>query len=114
MRPRRPGAVALERKGPSFMALSRQNLPVLDPEKHGVFEGVAQGRLHRGGGRRLAGRADGGYGLGAVAGAGAAEQLKKDGITVRVVSMPSLRLLEEQSEEYKRVGLSGRPAEAGG
>ncbi len=31
----------------------------------------------------------------------AAEQLKKDGIVARVVSMPSFRLFEEQSDSYK-------------
>jgi transketolase len=30
-----------------------------------------------------------------------AEELKKEGITARVVSMPSWRLFEEQSEEYQ-------------
>ena len=31
----------------------------------------------------------------------AAEELKKEGITTRVVSMPSWKIFEEQSEEYK-------------
>ena len=31
----------------------------------------------------------------------AAEELKKDGIAARVVSMPSWRLFEEQSDSYK-------------
>jgi transketolase len=31
----------------------------------------------------------------------AAEQLKKDGVSVRVVSMPSVRIFEEQHESYK-------------
>jgi transketolase len=31
----------------------------------------------------------------------AAEQLKKEGIVARVVSMPSFRLFEEQSDSYK-------------
>ena len=35
--------LALERKSPSFMALSRQDLPVLDAEKYKVHEGVKQG-----------------------------------------------------------------------
>ena len=94
--------VALEQKRPSFMALSRQNLPVLDPEKHKVFEGVARGAyiveeataspdvLLVATGSELWPALD------------AAAALKKDGIHARVVSMPSFRLFEEQSEEYKR------------
>src|ERR1700678_3226710 len=35
--------LALERKSASFMALSRQDLPVLDAEKYKVFEGCAKG-----------------------------------------------------------------------
>ena len=35
--------LALERKAPSFMALSRQNLPVLDPEKYNGCRGRAKG-----------------------------------------------------------------------
>ena len=37
--------LALERKSASFMALSRQDLPVLDAEKYKVIEGCAQGRV---------------------------------------------------------------------
>lgn len=94
--------VALEQKRPSFMALSRQNLPVLDPEKHKVFEGVAKGAyivedgtdspdvLLVGTGSELWPVLD------------AAAALKKDGVKVRVVSMPSFQLFEEQSEKYKQ------------
>ncbi len=35
--------LALERKSPSFMALSRQDLPVLDAEKYKVHDGVKKG-----------------------------------------------------------------------
>ncbi len=94
--------LALEQKRPSFMAMSRQNLPVLDPAKHNIFEGVARGAyiVEEGGkspdvllvatGSELWPALDG------------AAALKKEGITARVVSMPSFRLFEEQSEEYKR------------
>ena len=35
--------LALERKGPSFFALSRQDLPVIDPATHDVYAGVSKG-----------------------------------------------------------------------
>src|SRR6202453_3631645 len=35
--------LALERKSPSFMALTRQNLPILDAQKYRVAEGVRKG-----------------------------------------------------------------------
>ena len=93
--------LALERKGASFMALSRQDLPLLDPVKHGVFEGVRRGAyiVERGGDAPDL----------LIVGTGAelwpairaAEQLKKEGIAVRVVSMPSSHIFEEQPEVYK-------------
>jgi transketolase len=93
--------MALERKSASFMALSRQDLPILDAEKYKVFEGVRHGAyiIERGGespdilivgtGAEL---------WPALEGAG---ELGKEGIKARVVSMPSWRIFEEQSEEYK-------------
>jgi transketolase len=92
--------LALERKGPSFFALSRQDLPVIDPAAHDVFAGVSMGA----------------YVLEDVAkpqvvliGTGsevwpcveAAKLLEAEGIVARVVSFPSWKLFEEQSAEYK-------------
>jgi transketolase len=92
--------LALERKGPSFFALSRQDLPVIDPAAHDVFAGVSMGA----------------YVLEDVAkpqvvliGTGsevwpcveAAKLLAAEGIVARVVSFPSWKLFEEQSAEYK-------------
>src|ERR1700679_1405244 len=83
--------LALERKEPSFMALSRQGLPVLDPDKYKVAEGGSSPDV-----------------LLVAAGAEvwpvlqAAADLKKDGISARVVSMPSFRIFEEQPEAYKQ------------
>ncbi|HEX3435371.1 MAG TPA: transketolase [Pseudacidobacterium sp.] len=93
--------LALERKSPAFMALSRQDLPVLDPAKHEIYEGVKHGAyiVEKGGdspdllivatGAELWASLD------------AAAALKKDGLNARVVSMPSWKIFEEQSEEYK-------------
>jgi transketolase len=93
--------LALERKQPAFMALSRQNLPILDPDKYKVAEGVAKGAyvLQDGGSSPDV--------LLVAAGAEvwpvlqAAADLKKEGISARVVSMPSFRLFEEQTDAYK-------------
>ena len=44
--------VILERRKPAFLAFSRQDLPVLDPEKYDILNGVRHGAyvLHDGGG----------------------------------------------------------------
>jgi transketolase len=94
--------LALERKQPAFMALSRQNLPILDPDKYKVAEGVAKGAyiLQDGGSTPDV--------LLVAAGAEvwpvlqAAADLKKEGISARVVSMPSFRIFEEQPDAYKQ------------
>jgi transketolase len=93
--------IALSTKAPSFFALSRQDLPVLDNDKYKVFEGVKKGAyiLEKGGDKPDV----------LIVGTGAevwtalngAKALKEEGITARVVSMPSWRLFEEQSDEYK-------------
>ncbi len=94
--------LALERKGASFMALSRQNLPVLDPEKYKVAEGVRKGAYIL---------QDGGASPDMLLVAAGAEvwpvlqsaaDLKKEGISARVVSMPSFRIFEEQPDAYKQ------------
>jgi transketolase len=91
--------LALERKSASFMALSRQDLPVLDAEKYKVFEGVAKGAYVLEA-----------YGKDVVLVATGSEvslirkaalELKDAGIQATVVSMPSFKIFEEQNEEYK-------------
>jgi transketolase len=93
--------LALERNSPSFMALSRQDLPVLDAATHNIYDGVKHGAyiVEKGGDSPdLLIVATGSELWPALE---AATALKKDGITARVVSMPSWKLFEEQSEEYK-------------
>ncbi|HTW46914.1 MAG TPA: transketolase C-terminal domain-containing protein, partial [Acidobacteriaceae bacterium] len=93
--------LALERRRPSFMALSRQDLPLLDPVKHRVFEGVRRGAyiVEQGGDRPDLLIVGTGSEL-SLAVQSAAE-LSKEGIGARVVSMPSWRIFEEQPESYK-------------
>jgi transketolase len=93
--------LALEHKEASFMALSRQDLPILDPAKLDIYEGVKHGAYVVDHG------ADQPDLLMLSAGAEvwqiikAAAKLKEEGITARIVSMPSWQLFERQPEEYK-------------
>jgi len=91
--------LALERKSASFMALSRQDLPVLDAVKYKVLEGVRKGAYVLEA-----------YGTDVILVATgsevevvlkAATELKSAGINATVVSMPSFKIFEEQSEDYK-------------
>ncbi len=93
--------LALERKSPSFFALSRQDLPLLDPAKLDIYEGVGQGAyiVEKGGDSPdLLIVATGAEVWPALK---AAETLKAEGTATRVVSMPSWKIFEEQPETYK-------------
>jgi transketolase len=92
--------LALERRGPCFFALTRQDVPVIDAAKHDVFAGVSKGAyvledvsnpqvtiIGTGSEVQLA--------------LGAAKQLAAEGIRARVVSFPSWRIFEEQTAAYK-------------
>ncbi|HWW99111.1 MAG TPA: transketolase [Edaphobacter sp.] len=89
--------LALERKSPSFMALSRQDLPVLDAK-------IAQAGARKGAyelssnGKDIILIATGSEVSVIVK---AAEELKAAGINATVVSMPSFKIYDEQSDKYK-------------
>jgi transketolase len=95
--------LALERKGPSFFALSRQDLPVIDPAGRDVYAGVSKGAYV------LQDASKPSKPQVVLIGTGselwlaveAAKLLAADGIAARVVSFPSWKLFEEQSVEYK-------------
>ena len=93
--------LALERKSPSFMALSRQDLPLLDPVKQRVFEGVRHGAYIVEQGSDSPDIVIVGTGAELWPAIEGAKQLKTEGIVVRVISMPSTRIFEEQSDAYK-------------
>lgn len=91
--------LALERKSASFMALSRQDLPVLDNEKYKVQEGVKKGAYALdNSGKDIILIATGSEVSLILK---AAEELKAAGINASVVSMPSFKVYDEQSDEYK-------------
>jgi transketolase len=92
--------LALERKGPSFFALTRQDLPVIDSAAHDLYAGVSKGAYVL---------EDASKPQVVLIGAGsevwpcleAAKLLAAGGIAARVVSFPSWKLFDEQSADYK-------------
>ncbi|MHA1615139.1 MAG: transketolase [Candidatus Thorarchaeota archaeon] len=89
------------RDGPTLMALTRQNIPVLDRKKFNPAAGTANGAYV------LADFGDkpeiiliaSGSEVGLIV--KAAEKLHAEGINVRIVSFPSWELFEAQSQEYQ-------------
>jgi len=91
------------RHEPVALILSRQALPTLDRTKYASAAGLAKG------GYVLADAADGKPDVLLMASGSevslcvdAYEQLKKEGIKARVISLPSWEIFEQQSEEYRR------------
>jgi transketolase len=94
--------IALERRSPVALVLSRQRLPVLDLSSAGGGEGVSQGAYVLSGSEleapsliMLASGSEVHPTL------GAARELRERGIGVRVVSFPSWELFEEQPQSYR-------------
>jgi transketolase len=108
--------LALERRGPCFFALTRQDLPVIDAAGRDFYANVSKGAyvledaanpqvILIGTGSEVSLAQD------------AAKLLAGEGIKARVVSMPSWKIFEEQSAEYKAgvlpVGVPKLAVEAG-
>ncbi len=91
--------LALERKSPSFMALSRQDLPVFDAER--AFAGVPKGAYSMTPEVTAPDVILIGAGSEVTTCLKAAAELKAAGIAAKVVSMPSFRIYDEQTAEYK-------------
>ena len=95
--------VAIERKdGPVALALTRQKIPVIDREKYASAEGLTQGAyiLADSKGQRpdvilIASGSEVSVALGAY------EKLTAEGVSARVVSMPSWDLFEKQTQDYR-------------
>ena len=89
-------------KRPSALVLTRQNLPTVDRTNLGAASGVAKGAY-------VLADPDGEKPQVILIGTGsevslcleAARQLATDGITARVVSMPSWELFDEQPSDYR-------------
>jgi transketolase len=91
--------LALERKSPSFMALSRQDLPVFDAAL--TFAGPVKGAYSMTPEVTAPDVILIGTGSEVTTCLKAAAELKAAGIAARVVSMPSFRIFDEQPEEYR-------------
>ncbi len=92
--------LALERKGPAFFALTRQDVPVIDVSNRDMYASVSKGAYV------LEDAANAqviliGTGSEVSVVLGAAKLLAAEGIRARVVSFPSWRIFEEQTAEYK-------------
>jgi transketolase len=92
--------LALERKGPAFFALTRQDVPVIDATQHDIYGGVSKGAyvLEDAANAKVILIATGSEVSVAL---GAAKLLVAEGIGARVVSMPSWKIFDEQAAEYK-------------
>ena len=94
--------IAIKRRdGPTLIALTRQNVPILDREKYSSASGTKKGAYVL---ADLGGEPDiiliaSGSEVGLIV--NAAEQLHNDGINVRIVSFPSWKLFEMQNKEYQ-------------
>ncbi|SEB57332.1 transketolase [Terriglobus roseus] len=90
----------VERKSASFMALSRQDLPVLDAEKYPVLTGPRKGAY-------VLVEQENADVIIVATGSEISlvlktlPELEKAGIKARVISMPSFHLFDEQDEAYK-------------
>jgi transketolase len=92
--------LALERKSPCFFVLTRQDVPVIDATKRDIYASVSKGAyvLEDAANPQVVLM---GTGSEVSVAQGAAKLLAAEGIRARVVSMPSWKLFEEQSAEYK-------------
>jgi len=100
---------ALSQAGPACLVLSRQALPTLDRARYASARGLARGAYvladHGSGPPALILMATGSEVSLCVA---AYERLAREGVGVRVVSMPSWELFEAQDEAYRRAVLPPR------
>ncbi len=92
--------LAIERQSPVALALTRQNLPILDPAQYPVREGAMKGAY-------VLANAEGDLQLVLIATGSevalaleAREALQAEGIGTRVVSMPCMEIFEEQPSHY--------------
>jgi transketolase len=92
--------LAIERKSPCFIALTRQNLPVIDAGAVDIYGGVRKGAyvLEDAADPQIELIATGSEVSLVVEGA---KKLTAEGIRARVVSFPSWKIFEEQTTEYK-------------
>lgn len=95
--------VAVERRGPVVLVLTRQKLPILDPERYSVRDGTPKGAYilskAKSGSPDIILIATGSEVHLAMA---SQKELRNKTIEARVVSMPSWELFNEQTLQYRR------------
>ena len=94
--------IAIERRGPVCLVLTRQNLPIMDPQKYPLREGVARGAYILAGEQERPAIILIASGSEVQLALAARDKLAEQKIPARVVSMPSWELFEEQSSEYRQ------------
>ncbi|MDH3214942.1 MAG: transketolase [Candidatus Krumholzibacteria bacterium] len=95
--------VAIQHPGPVALALTRQGLPVLDPERHPIALGVAKGAY-------ILSEAPTGVPDVVLLASGsevslvvmAQQELGQKGVGARVVSMPCWELFDQQTDSYRQ------------
>ncbi len=93
--------IAIKEKSPVMLVLTRQNVPVLDPEKYPIKEGVQKGAY-------ILEDTENpdviliGTGSEVHVCLGAKKLLEEKGVKARVVSMPSWELFFKQPEDYRK------------
>ena len=95
--------IALQQRKPTALVFSRQKLPVLDPDRYPIAEGVSRGAY-------VIADSEGGPPEITLVGTGsevhlalsAQERLASQGVRSRVVSMPCWELFDSQSLEYRQ------------
>ncbi len=91
----------VERKSASFMALSRQDLPVMDEARYRIFEGARKGAYVLEAGPEKPDVILVATGSEVSLAMQSLPELEKAGIHARLISMPSFAVFEEQDEAYK-------------
>jgi len=94
--------LAIERRRPACLVLTRQNLPIMDVDKYPIRDGVPRGAYVLAGEQERADLIIIATGSEAQLALAAREKLAEQKLAARVVSMPSWELFEEQSPEYRR------------
>jgi len=94
--------IAIERRRPVCLVLTRQNLPIMDADKYPIREGVPRGGYILAGDQERADVVLIASGSEVQLALTAREKLAEQKLAARVVSMPSWELFEEQPAEYRR------------
>jgi transketolase len=98
--------VALQRRGPTALCLTRQGVPVLDTAQLGAAAGLRRGAYVLAGGDAEPELIAFATGSEVHVTLEAAATLAKEGTRVRVVAVPSWELFAEQDESYRRAVLA--------